>query len=174
MLDRLKKILPTNQRSVPSQNRPSSSDNSSRPQNKAQSGWIGVDLDGTLAECTKWKGLDHIGKPIPLMKKRVLEWIEAKYTVKIVTARASVPKGIPPVKAWLAKNDFPDLEVTNQKDFNMIELWDDRAIQVITNTGKPVIRPSLTSNPQSPFLIEEKANETFVRPESGKKTIKTN
>ena len=171
MLDRLKKILPTNQRSTLSTKRPSSS--ASRSQNETQLAWIGVDLDGTLAEYTEWKGLEHIGKPIPLMKKRVLEWIEAKYTVKIVTARASIAKGIPPVKEWLAENGFPDLEVTNQKDFNMIELWDDRAIQVITNTGKPVIRPSLSSNPQSPFLDGEKVGETFVRPESGKKTIKT-
>lgn len=27
-------------------------------------GWIGVDLDGTLAEYTGWKGVEHIGEPI--------------------------------------------------------------------------------------------------------------
>jgi hypothetical protein len=33
---------------------------------------------------------------------------------------------------------LPDLEVTNAKDMDMIELWDDRAVQVIPNTGNPV------------------------------------
>ncbi len=28
-----------------------------------------------------------------------------------------------------------ELEITNVKDFGMIELWDDRAVQVIPNTG---------------------------------------
>ena len=28
---------------------------------------IYVDLDGTLAEHHGWKGVDHIGKPIPAM-----------------------------------------------------------------------------------------------------------
>lgn len=26
-------------------------------------GWIGVDLDGTLAEYHGWKGAEHIGQP---------------------------------------------------------------------------------------------------------------
>lgn len=29
-------------------------------------GWIGVDLDGTLAEYHGWKGVDHIGPPVTL------------------------------------------------------------------------------------------------------------
>jgi hypothetical protein len=123
--------------------------------------WIGVDLDGTLAEYSKWKGLDHVGKPIPLMQKRVMQWLEAGHKVKILTARASVEEGIPPVEKWLAENGFPPLEVTNQKDFHMIELWDDRAIQVVRNTGRPVIRPSMSSNPQAPLFKDENAGETF-------------
>ena len=30
-------------------------------------GWIGVDLDGTLAYYEEWEGLEHIGYPISLM-----------------------------------------------------------------------------------------------------------
>lgn len=101
--------------------------------------WIGVDLDGTLAEDGPWVDANHIGQPVEPMMNRVKEWIARGITVKIVTARAGVPNGIPPVKAWLEKQGLPDLEVTNQKDFNMIELWDDRAVQVIPNTGKPVL-----------------------------------
>jgi len=37
--------------------------------------WIGVDLDGTLAEYGDWIGIEHIGKPIPLMIARVKSWI---------------------------------------------------------------------------------------------------
>src|SRR6185503_6355526 len=38
-------------------------------------GWIGVDLDGTLAEYDSWKGINYIGEPIPLMVSRVREWV---------------------------------------------------------------------------------------------------
>ena len=34
-------------------------------------GWIGVDLDGTLAMYDQWAGAGHIGEPIPLMVERV-------------------------------------------------------------------------------------------------------
>ena len=38
--------------------------------------WIGVDLDGTLAEWDGWKGHEHIGPPIPAMLERVKRWIK--------------------------------------------------------------------------------------------------
>ena len=101
--------------------------------------WIGVDLDGTLAIAEPWQGFEHIGKPVPNMLRRVKVWLEMDYTVKIVTARAASPElAIPPIKAWLEKHGLPDLEVTNAKDMDMIELWDDRCVQVIANTGNPV------------------------------------
>ena len=101
--------------------------------------WIGVDLDGTLAMAEPWQGFEHIGKPVPNMVKRLNVWVGTGYTVKIVTARAADPEvAIPPIKAWLKKHGLPDLEVTNAKDMDMIELWDDRAVQVIPNTGNPV------------------------------------
>ena len=128
-----------------------------------KSGWIGVDLDGTLADYKVWKGLEYIGKPVPTMKKRVLNWIAMGYTIKIVTARASETSGIPPVVRWLKDNGFPPLEVTNKKDFQMIELWDDRAIQVISNTGKPVIRPTQSATPSAPLFKDEVEYETFER-----------
>ncbi|MDQ8188504.1 hypothetical protein [Pelagicoccus sp. SDUM812002] len=123
-------------------------------------GWIGVDLDGTLAEYTAWKGLEHIGKPIPLMMQRVQDWIKEGYTIRIMTARASVEGGAEPVGKWLSKHGLPDLAVTNSKDFEMIELWDDRAIQVVTNTGQPIIRPDHFARPKVPLLRDEKGGET--------------
>ena len=100
------------------------------------SGWVGVDLDGTLAHYTGWKGMEHIGEPIPAMMDRVRKWVDEGVTVKIFTARACVPEQIPFVHAWLEKQGLPPLEVTNVKDFAMIELWDDRCIRVEPNTGR--------------------------------------
>ena len=101
--------------------------------------WIGVDLDGTLAEAGPWKGFEHIGKPVPMMMKRLKIWLEMGYKVKIVTARAESPDlAIPPIREWLEKHGLPDLEITNAKDMDMIELWDDRCVQVVPNTGRPI------------------------------------
>ena len=99
-----------------------------------RSGWIGVDLDGTLAEdegtCMK------IGRPVPLMLARVVQWLEQGIEVRIFTARATVPKMIPAIKIWLKEWGLPDLEITCCKDFSMIALYDDRCIRVEANTGK--------------------------------------
>jgi len=101
-----------------------------------EDGWIGVDLDGTLAKYDHWKGIGHIGKPVPRMMKRIKGWISQGETVKIFTARVCAgPEAVAYIKLWLKKHGLPDLEVTNLKDFDMIELWDDRAIKVATNTG---------------------------------------
>ena len=105
-------------------------------------GWIGVDLDGTLAIYDGWRGPGHIGDPIEPMMERVRDWIAAGQEVRIFTARAGFPEQIPPIIFWLEKYGLDDLKITNVKDFEMVELWDDRAIQVITNTGIPVVRPT--------------------------------
>ncbi len=107
------------------------------------SGWIGVDLDGTLAHYDGWRGPDYIGDPIPAMLDRVRAWLAEGKQVKLFTARASVPAYIPPVAAWLRKHDVGALEITCVKDFAMIELWDDRCVQVIPNTGVPVLMEDL-------------------------------
>lgn len=100
-------------------------------------GWIGVDLDGTLAHYDRWKGADHIGDPVPIMVKRVKQWIKEGKTVKIFTAR--VCDGLESTKIliqmWCLKHIGVKLEVTNVKDYSMIELWDDRCVQVHINTG---------------------------------------
>lgn len=101
-------------------------------------GWIGVDLDGTLAHYDGWKGIEHIGEPIPNMMDRVRRWIEEGKTVKIFTARIHTPEALPHIVQWMRKHGLPHLEITNVKDFGMIELWDDRAVQVEANTGNPV------------------------------------
>lgn len=100
--------------------------------------WIGVDLDGTLAEYHGWRDDGQIGPPVPLMVDRVLKWLREGKDVRIVTARVSPPnveEQTVLVKEWCAKHLGTVLPVTCSKDYQMLELWDDRAIQVISNTG---------------------------------------
>lgn len=99
-------------------------------------GYFAVDLDGTLAYYTGWQGPDNIGEPVPAMMARVRQWLAEGREVKIFTARACIPEQIPPVRAWLEKHGIGHLEITNVKDFGMITLFDDRCVQVETNTGR--------------------------------------
>lgn len=108
------------------------------------SGWIGVDLDATLAHYEGWND-GKIGAPVPLMVERVLRWIEEGIEVRIFTARVSThqsPETIKLVKEaiqqWLRENGLPKMAITCEKDFSMIELWDDRCRQVQPNTGMEV------------------------------------
>lgn len=103
---------------------------------EAEKKWIGVDLDGTLAEYHQWEAMTYIGPPIELMVNRVKEWLNKGMTVKIFTARAVEPLAIPYIEKWCEEHIGQVLEVTNVKDLGMIELWDDRAIRVEKNTGK--------------------------------------
>ena len=105
------------------------------------SGWIGVDLDGTLAHYEGWNN-GEIGEPLVPMLERVKEWLSNGMVVKIVTARVAPgpdPRGgRADIEAWCLKHIGRVLEVTCQKDFGMIELWDDRVIQVMPNIGEPL------------------------------------
>lgn len=101
-------------------------------------GWIGIDLDGTLAYYDEWRGIEYIGEPIPEMVRILEILLEAGYPVKIFTARASNPKAKPYIKQWLKDNNLPELEITNVKDYDMILLIDDRCRQVKINTGEIV------------------------------------
>lgn len=114
-------------------------------------GWIGIDLDGTLAHYDGWKGVEHIGEPIPRMLERIAEWIEKGQPLRIVTARVYCGEsGGDPVgdryrdvqiarvtiEKWCLKHLGVIIPVTCCKDFGMIELWDDRCVRVIANTGE--------------------------------------
>jgi hypothetical protein len=107
------------------------------------SGWIGVDLDGTLATYDGWKGEQHIGDPVPEMLDRVKAWIAEGKTVKIFTARIHdrTPSTVEVIHKWCETHIGTRLEITNVKDFGMYELWDDRAITVEKNTGKIICHP---------------------------------
>jgi hypothetical protein len=115
-------------------------------------GWIGVDLDGTLAVYNEW-GDGGIGEPVPLMLERVKRWLAEGYEVRIVTARvgrpdpnrvSNTPEKIEEmrreVEDWTEKHVGQRLQVTNEKDYDMLELWDDRVVQVEENTGRIIGR----------------------------------
>ena len=107
----------------------------------AKPGWIGVDLDGTLAHADTLSGTSKIGPPVPEMMVLVRKLIREGYRIKLFTARACDTQQIGMILKWLKDNGLPELEITNMKDFEMIRLYDDRAVQVITNTGK-LVEPS--------------------------------
>ena len=95
--------------------------------------WVGVDFDGTLA---RNDNIVHsqppypLGEPIPEMMARVQSLLAAGITVKIFTARALEPQYIPTIQDWTERNGLGRLEITNQKDFNLIRFYDDRAVHI--------------------------------------------
>lgn len=116
----------------------------------SRNGWIGVDLDGTLAHYDGWKGETHIGEPVPAMAARVKAWLAEGREVRIFTARVTEPDqvagdrarlSVPEIRRliedWAEKHFGVRLAVTNVKDFALVELWDDRAVRVVFNTGEP-------------------------------------
>ncbi len=103
--------------------------------------WIGVDLDGTLAQYYEWDG--NVGAPVPLMVERIKKWIADGKDVRIMTARVSskhadinfVIEQRAIISDWCLKHIGIELPITCSKDFQMLELWDDRAIQIVPNKG---------------------------------------
>jgi hypothetical protein len=126
-------------------------------------GWIGVDFDGTLAEYDTWVSPDHCGKPIGVMVERVKRWLIEGREVRIFTARMypltevvrpdSPPRqwrhggsdriqqageAVDAIRDWCREHIGQVLPITCVKDYGMIELYDDRAVQVRANTGEIV------------------------------------
>lgn len=113
--------------------------------------WIGVDFDGTLATYESGQG-PLPGKPIMPMVHRVRHWLAEGFEVRILTARVStrntadmirpgeslwatdIQRSV--VQDWCQEHLGQRLQVTAEKDFEMAELWDDRAVSVEPNTGR--------------------------------------
>jgi len=109
-------------------------------------------LDGTLAEYHGWVD-GRIGKPVPLMVERVKRWLAIGQEVRIMTARVSNGGGYSEeskrdadgafvaeqhemIAAWCLEHLGAVIPITCEKDFRMLELWDDRAVQIVPNTGR--------------------------------------
>jgi hypothetical protein len=104
-------------------------------------GWIGVDLDGTLAVYHGWQGAFHIGPPIERMASRVRQWLKEGKEVRIMTARVTPGKADRQdcqafIDTWCLMHFDQIIPTTHEKDTAMLELWDDRCVQVIPNTGR--------------------------------------
>lgn len=137
------------------------------------SGWIGVDLDGTLA----WHGdnfsILKIGVPIREMVNHIAGLLAAGNDVRIFTARVArisnerALEALRPltqgechavsmkladlmewnaalffevyqrriIEEWCVEHLGRKLLITAEKDFDTIRIYDDRAVQVVTNTG---------------------------------------
>lgn len=110
-------------------------------------GWIGIDLDGTLAHFDYWRGPSHVGEPIAPMVKRVKALLKDNQEVRIFTARVSHPEQAEAcrmaIDEWCLKVFGRVIPVTCWKDFDMLTLYDDRCIQVETNTGRLVAEECL-------------------------------
>lgn len=116
--------------------------------------WVGFDLDGTLAKYTEWKGIEHIGDPIRPMCDLIKKMHKEGKRVKIITARvapATNNKGEEEepsivvngkkkyasafIQDWCAEHLGFVPEIVHEKDQLMVEMYDDRAKQVIPNKG---------------------------------------
>lgn len=112
-------------------------------------GWIGIDLDGTLASYAS-RQWPVIGEPVPAMLALVKDLLDQGREVRIFTARvghlftngatreeyddAEEQKTL--VQAWCLKHLGRVLPVTAVKDYNMDLIYDDRAVTVEKNTGR--------------------------------------
>jgi hypothetical protein len=107
-----------------------------------EKGWIGCDLDRTLAHYDTWRGAAHIGEPIAPMVARVKRWLAEGREVRILTARVARTHqheervaAIDAIGDWCERHLGQRLRVTSEKDGHMLELWDDRAVRVEPNVG---------------------------------------
>ena len=112
-------------------------------------GWIGVDLDGTLAKSVKSKAAEDIGVPIHRMVKQVKKWLAQGQDVRIFTARVNpyhrrieALRARRAIEVWSKRHLGQVLPITHEKDWHMILLFDDRARQVEHDTGRVVVSDS--------------------------------
>jgi len=115
-------------------------------------GWIGVDLDGVLAEYHGFIAPSYIGKPIPKMVERVKALLKSGVEVKIFTARidpiglglyslrtgdlnSTVDSVKHCIREWCKLHIGVELDITDRKDLKMLQLWDDQCLEVVRNTG---------------------------------------
>lgn len=102
-------------------------------------GWIGFDLDGTLAHHVRGnRDMMFIGTPISKTVDMVKRFLERGWEVKIVTARATnaTEQQRQLMANWCQKHIGRVLPIVSCKDEKMMVLFDDRACSVESNTGK--------------------------------------
>lgn len=101
-----------------------------------------VDLDGTLAYYDRWRGREHIGPPIKAMVDLVKSWLDAGHVVIIFTSRVAnnPPRAVyDAIHKWCEEHLGERLYITAVKQPWFHRVYDDRAVQVIANTGQIVM-----------------------------------
>lgn len=130
----------------------------STPAEHNKGNWL-VDLDGTLAHYDGWKGVEHIGDPVPAMLARVKKMLDEGKDVRIFTARifpldayesvttSYIPFSCPDqglidagnagtiIRQWCRKHLGQILPITCRKDRHSVEILDDRATGIVLNRG---------------------------------------
>ena len=107
---------------------------------------IAVDFDATLATYDGWKGADHLGEPVPEMVAKVKQALAQGDDVTIFTARVNPGDGsykealeatisFISIAQWSLKIIGKLLPITHEKSKHWTDIWDDKATQVIPNTG---------------------------------------
>ena len=119
----------------------------------AMHGWVGFDLDGTIAIDVPGGTWDKlaIGEPIPEMIELMKAYIAKGAEVRILTARAGDFDCVYSIRAWCEKHVGQKLEVTDKKDYSMWCLYDDRAVTVERNTGK-ILVSDVATEPDTPWV----------------------
>lgn len=115
------------------------------PPDEKEDGWIGFDLDGTLAYHDPDEFDPYIvGEPVPLMLQTAKWHLDHGDDIQIVTARVSprpdyatedVEEVRKAIEDWTEEHLGKRLKVRHDKDYKMRFLYDDRVRQVIPNTG---------------------------------------
>ena len=103
-----------------------------------------------------FKGVHYIGEPVILMVRQVKHWLAEGKDVRIFTARITDPDplcspeefaqrseerkiAVYEIKKWCVKYIGKVLPITCVKDYGMMELYDDRCVQVEPNTGRKAV-----------------------------------
>lgn len=102
--------------------------------------WLAVDLDGTLAQYHGWVSEEHIGEPVvsivaAINARRAAGWKVAIFTARVSGNQEEAQRAEVAIWKWL---DFYNIKadgITCTKHKHFSEFWDDRARQVIFNTG---------------------------------------
>ena len=105
--------------------------------------WIGFDLDGTLAEYHGWSKDGSIGRPIWPMVNMLKAFLTKGVKCKIFTARVCGFRNVEErdvmirrIQDWCQAYVGQILEITHEKDWAMIAMFDDRCFTVEKNNGK--------------------------------------
>lgn len=113
---------------------------------KQKQRYIAIDFDKTLAFYEDYEGPGIVGKPIAEMVRKVKEEMAKGTVFCIFTARVNPGDAGPEesldstiafmaIAEWSKKVFGELLAITHEKSPHFDEIWDDRARQVLDNTG---------------------------------------